>query len=180
MDIHGNERADNEAKHAATTPKASPSFRYIPMKACRVQYIKTETKEQWNKLWLESTTIARQLRRITARQGIKMDPRIYNNLPSRKICAQIVQLRTGHHGLNSHLHRIGKIDNPSCECGYKMDTVGQCKNYKEPRKELRRRIGSGKTKFVSLIGDTKYRLEYIKAHREDGIMKSCGIYSNSV
>ena len=146
MDIDGNERTDSEAKHAATTPTASPPFRYTPMKACRVQHIRTMAKEQWNKLWLESTTTARQLRRITARQGIKTGPRIYNILPSRKTCAQIVQLRTGHCGLNSHLHRIGKIDNPSCECGYKTETVEhfllECKNYKEPRKELRRRVGS--------------------------------------
>jgi hypothetical protein len=55
-------RTESEAKHAATTPKAGPPFRYTPMKACRVQYIRTITKEQWNKLWLESTTTARQLR----------------------------------------------------------------------------------------------------------------------
>ena len=159
MDIDGNERADSEAKHAATTPKASPPFRYTPMKACRVQYIRTMAKEQWNKTWLESTTTARQLRRITGRQGIKTGPRIYINLPSRKTCAQIVQLRTRHCGLNSHLHRIGKTDNPSCECGYKMEAVEhfslECKNYKDPRKELRRTVGSGKMKVASLIGDTQ-------------------------
>ena len=169
MDIDGNERADSEAKQAATTPKASPPFRYTPMKACRVQYIRIMAKEQWNKLWLESTTTTRQ-RRITERQGIKMVPRVYNNLPSRKNMRTNRAITDGHCGLNSHLHRIGKTDNPSCECGYKMESVEhfllECKNYKEPRKELRRRVGSGKMKVTSLFGDTKllkYTLEYIKA-----------------
>jgi hypothetical protein len=58
MEIEGNERADAEAKDAATTPTASKAFQLPPLKSCRAQKIKTMAKEQWNKTWLTKTQAA--------------------------------------------------------------------------------------------------------------------------
>ena len=55
-----------------------------------------------------------------------------------------------------HLHRIGKLGNPSRD---KTETVEhlllECKNYKESRKDLRKRVSIGKMKVARLLGYTK-------------------------
>jgi ribonuclease HI len=175
MEIEGNERADAEAKHAATTPTASKAFQYPPLKSCWAQKIKTIAKEQWNKAWLTKTQTAHHLRRISTKQGIKTGPKLYNNISSRATCAQVVQLRTGHCGLNKYLHRFKKRDSPTCECGYGEETVEhfllECPNYKEARKELRRKVGTRKMKVASLLGDAKtveLTMEYVKATKRMG------------
>ena len=57
-----------------------------------------------------------------------------------------------------------------CECGYGAETVEhfllECPNHKEARKELQRKVGTGKMKVASLLGDAKtveLTMEYIKA-----------------
>ena len=166
MDIDGNERADMEAKHAAMTSTAGDTFKYSPLKSCRVQQIKAMAKKQWSKEWLENTKTAHHLRRIQTKQGTK----IYNNMVNRASCAQLAQLRTGHCGLNKYLHRFGKRDSPTCGCGHGVETVEhfllECRKYCGPRKELRKRVGWGRMKTRILLGDTKilkHTMAYIKA-----------------
>jgi hypothetical protein len=72
MEIAGNERADTEAKHVATTPAA---FQYLPVKSCRTQKIKTMAKEQWNKTWL---TEHKQLTTFSASQQSKESKQAQN------------------------------------------------------------------------------------------------------
>ena len=100
----------------------------------------------------------------------KPGPTLYNEISNRKAAAKIVQLRTGHCGLNHYLHRFGKRNTPYCDCGYGKETVQhylmECRNYREQRKKLRREAGAGKMKMERLLGDPKvikYTLEYIKA-----------------
>jgi hypothetical protein len=54
----------------------------------------------------------------TQRKGNKIGPKLYNEIANRKDAATIVQLRTGHCGLNHYLHRFGQTGSPYCECGY--------------------------------------------------------------
>ena len=42
----------------------------------------------------------------------------YTMRSKQKAAAEIVQLRTGHCGLNRYLHYFGIKDTPYCECGY--------------------------------------------------------------
>ena len=168
--IEGNERTDSEAKEAATNPALHTSFNYSPLKSSRIQYIKAAAKGQWTKQWTESTRTARQLRQITLKHGVKCGPKIYKSITNRNISAMIMQLRTGHCGLNGYLNRFGKKDSPYCECGYGKETVEhfllECRRYRDQRKTLRKSIGGSRMKVRDLLGDVKaikHTAEYIKA-----------------
>src|SRR5437667_1498082 len=127
--IDGNERADAEAK------KERWSYNHRPLKSARIRTIKEMAKKQWDKEWNENTKMAKALRRITKRKGVKTGLKLYNEIPGRDTVAKIVQLRTGHCGLNHYLHRFGKRYSPYCECGTGKETVEhyllECRRYKE-------------------------------------------------
>jgi len=170
-DIQGNERADTEAKKAATDSTVTQLPRRRPLKSARVRRIKTSAKEQWRKMWNEGSKTAKILRHITKTQGKgnKIGPKLYNEISNRKDAATIVQLRTGHCGLNYYLHRFGQTGSPYCECGYGKETVEhyllECRKYKEQRKILRKEVGVGKMKIGILLGDPtkiKYTLTFVK------------------
>ena len=101
-----------------------------------------------------------------AKNGLKL----YSKLSDRDTVAKIVQLRTGHCGLNHYLHRFSINDTPYCECGYGKETVEhfllECRRYKEQRRTLRREVGVGKMRVDRLLGDPrviKKTLEYVKS-----------------
>jgi ribonuclease HI len=167
--IEGNERADAEAKRAALDQSLSKRFAYKALKSARVMHIKTTAKEQWCKGWNEDTKTASALRRIIGGWYVKNGPKLYNNLADRGMAATIVQLRTGHCGLNNYLYRFGISDTPYCECGYGKETVEhfllECRRYKEQRRVLRQEVGVGKMRVDKLLGDPKVikkTLEYVK------------------
>jgi ribonuclease HI len=169
MDIEGNEYVDQEAKRAATDPTVHQLFRHPPLKSSRIQQIKAMAKIQWNRQWTENTETSKHLRRISSKQGIQLGMKLYNSIPVRKTCAQVVQLRTGHCGLNKYLHRFGKRYSPYCSCGYAKETVEhfilECPNYKTQRKELRKRVDAWKMRIDKLLGDItllKYTMEYVR------------------
>src|SRR6204780_1110579 len=151
QDIDGNERADAEAKQAATNPTSSHPFKHKPLKSALIRTIKNAAKYQWQKEWKEGTGTAITLRRITRRKGVKSGPKLYNSISNRNTAARLVQLRTGHCGLNHYLHRFNLKNTPYCECGYGKETVEhflmECRRYRSQRKELRnelqREIGIG-------------------------------------
>ena len=106
--IDGNERADAEAKKAATHPSTSRPYNHKPLKSARIRIIKETARKQWDKEWNENTKTAKALRRIIKRKGVKTGPKLYNEIPGRDTVAKIVQPRTGHCGLNHYLHRFSK------------------------------------------------------------------------
>ena len=168
MNIEGNEHADQEAKRAATDPAVRQLFRHPPLKSSRIQQIKAMAKTQWNRQWTEDTKTSKHLRRISSKQGTQLGPKLYNSISGRNTCAQIVQLRTGHCGLNKYLHRFGKRYSPYCSCGYAKETVEHfildCPN-KVQRKELKKMVGTWKMRIDRLLGDITlipYTVEYIK------------------
>ena len=127
-------------------------------------------KTQWNRQWTEDTKTSKHLRRISSKQGTQLGPKLYNSISGRNTCAQIVQLRTGHCGLNKYLHRFGKRYSPYCSCGYAKETVEHfildCPNYKVQRKELKKMVGMWKMRIDRLLGDITlipHTVEYIKA-----------------
>jgi hypothetical protein len=86
--------------------------------------------------------------------------------------AKLVQLRTGHCGLNHYLHRFGLKNTPYCECGYGKETVEhfllQCPKYTEQRRRLRREVGGWNMRADKLLGDPKlirHTMEYVNEDR---------------
>jgi len=160
-----------EAKKAAANPTLTQVRRHKPLKSARTRYINAAAKEQWHKTWNEVTKTAKALRYITKtrRKGNKTGPKLYNEIANRNTAATIVQLRTGHCGLNHYLHRFGINRSPYCECGYGKETVEhyllECRKYKEQRKRLREAVGTGMMKTGTLLGDPtkiKHTMVYIK------------------
>ena len=135
------------------------------LKSCRIQHIKALAKTQWKKRWDENTQSAKQLRRILITDEIKRGSKLYNNIANRNICAKLVQLRTGHCALNSYLHRFGKRNSPTCECGYGKETVEhyllECRKYKEQRRIAAKERWYGENESQNIIGKCKDA----KAHR---------------
>lgn len=170
--IEGNEQADMGAKQAALDPTISKPFHHGSLKSCQAQRIKALAKIQWKKEWMENTKTARQLRRILTIDEVKRGTKLYSRIANRHISAKLVQLRTGHCALNSYLHRFGKKDSPTCECGYGKETVEhylmECRKYREQRKTLRKNVGMGRMKVRILLGNIKvlkHTVEYIATTR---------------
>jgi hypothetical protein len=70
-EIDGNERADLEAKRAATDPALNRPYNHKPLKSARARVINGNAKSQWQNEWNESTKTASALRSITKRRGVK-------------------------------------------------------------------------------------------------------------
>ena len=153
---------------AALNPALSRPFKYKPLKSARIMTIKDEAKKLWQKIWNENIKTAIALRRITKRKDTKSGPSLYNGLSNRNIMAKLVQLRTGHCGLNRYLHRFGLKNTPYCECGYGKETVEHfflhCPKYKEQRKKLRKEVRGWNMRVDKLLGEPKligYTMEYV-------------------
>ena len=113
-EIEGNERADVEAKKAATDITLRQPHKYKPLKSARARHIKAAAKKQWQTAWRANTKTASMLRAITGGKYTKTGPTLYNEIESRKDAAKIAQLRTGHCGLNKYLNRFGNKNTPYC------------------------------------------------------------------
>ena len=118
-----NERADMEAKKAATDSTLSQSHKYKPLKSARARYIKAPAKKQWHTTWKQNTKTASVLRRIITRKYTKTGPALDNEIANRNAATKVAQLLTGHCGLNRYLHRFGIKNTPYCKCGYGKEIV---------------------------------------------------------
>ena len=144
---------------------------HSPLKSCRIQQIKKLTQSQAKGRWKRNKTSANHLRRILINEKARRGPKLYNPIPNRKSSARLVQLRTGHCGLNKYLHRFGIRDSPYCECGHGIkETVEhyilECPRFKEERKTLRKNAAAGRMKVKLLLGDqnlVRHTLDFVKA-----------------
>ena len=102
----------------------------------------------------------------------KTGPVLYNEIENRNMAAKIAQLRTGHCGLNQHLHCFGKKDSPYCQCRYGKETVEhfllECCNYQDQRKSLRKEVGIVNMWVDRLLGDPKFIRKTIQYINETG------------
>jgi ribonuclease HI len=169
--IIGNEKADENAKKAASDATISTRIFHSPLKSCRTQQIKKLSTLQVKKRWETHKLSSKHLRLVLTDDKVNRGPKLYNALPNRSSAAMIVQLRTGHCGLNKYLHRFGIRNSPYCECGYgRKESVEhyilECPRFKEERKVLRRKVGPGKMRMRWLLGDEnliKHTLDFVKA-----------------
>jgi hypothetical protein len=161
--VEGNERADEKAKRAARGE--SSEDRLIPIECSgNMPKSKAGKLQRFKKsIWEEAkATFARSPRaRIAHKIDRTMPSTAYAELsqalPRRHA---LVQLRTGHAGLNRHLHKIGKTDSPLCPtCKGAEETVYhylfRCPAYATQRKELRRTLRRASTSAATLLGRPK-------------------------
>ena len=169
MDIHGNDKADEEAKRAAKEKiQGDPPINVYKLKSALNMVINTHTANEIKAIWnLESITNKRY-RRFTRSRRAKTGTQLYNSL-TRKQGATLAQLHTEHCRLNQYLHRFKIIDDPNCECGHGIETAEHfllhCRTYGKERKELREKIGWRKMRMPDLLGNPKIikdTLEYVE------------------
>src|SRR5271167_620882 len=158
MDIAGNEKADIEAKRAALEQLAGELPLQRKLKSVQITKINDDINTAARKAWNSGKTNARQHRKMTRPQRFKTGVQLYSDLP-RKQVTNLVRLRTSHCRLNSYLNRRNIIENPSCDCGRGIETVKPflllCKNYEEPRNELKKKVGARNMRTEILLGDPK-------------------------
>ena len=70
----------------------------------------------WKKEWSESSHgwVTRQFFPAPPGPGL---------LAARPLSHQLTQVLTGHCRLNAHMHKMGLVSSPACECGYRDETV---------------------------------------------------------
>jgi len=141
-----------EAK--ADAPTVNNRF---PTKKEQRKKIKEAAKRTWVEQWRKEKKTGWHLHKIIGSET-NNGPAIYSQLKHRSNAALLVQLRTGHCGLNHYLARFNKINSAECSrCGYEKETVEhfllECPAHWEPRKELRRKVGNGRMSVEALLGD---------------------------
>jgi len=125
-------------------------------KQARIKQIKTAAHEQWTNL--NTMKPPSCLKRILERHGNQHGPQLYNEMP-RNTCAKVIQLRTGHCGLNSYLNRFSLTDSPLCDCEAGPETVEhfllECPLYRQQRTELRNAAGTRNMRTDALLGTSE-------------------------
>ena len=111
-------------------------------------------------MWNKGKETATQLRGMSKRDVFENGTKIYNNISNRQQMAWLVRLRTGHCSLNSYLHRFGKEEEPTCECGENNETVThfllRCERFARQREKLTKEVGIGGMRVEELLGDHKH------------------------
>lgn len=163
--IEGNEKADEEAKLAATTGSSPrrklPTFIHhkdlpISISATR-QDLKSDMKKRWKLEWKVSH---RHPNSSNIDRTLPSDNFMHIIGQLRRPQASIlIQLRTGHLPLNNVLHRIKKSDTPDCphcEKGTRetpMHYLFFCPRYEPARRRIHAATQKEKNLFSFLLGN---------------------------
>jgi hypothetical protein len=170
--IKGNEEADVAAKAASagacSARKALPKQFRKPLptsKSAAKQCFNAKLQEAAREAWRISPQ-ANRLKGIVSDVGGKK---------YRKATAKVdrctgslwTQLKTGHIGLNAHLHRIKISETAACTaCKQYNETVDHvlrhCRAYDEPRLQLRRHVRRDMTDLRKLLGNDN-NITYVAA-----------------
>jgi ribonuclease HI len=171
--VEGNEEADELAKDASS--EEFPLHPQLPFPdtwsalPSSVSALKASKKHGNAQEWLERWTNCAQGQKIRKFDETPPGPQAFSrfyDLP-RRACSIVNQLRSGHVGLNSYLHRIQAVDSPMClSCGVR-ETVDHflfaCHRYVNQRIALRRAI-KGRLSKPNVLGkknSVKALLRYV-------------------
>ena len=167
QDIEGNEFVDDKAKDAAShgTKNAHllPSFLRKPLPlsiSAKRQSLNAMIKLQAQQTWLASAYHERTVKMDSALGPLNDSYLKIITRLSKNRASLITQLRTGHVGLNRHLHKMNRSDTPHCpNCPGIEETVLhyviQCPAYDHLRGEMRR-LGNREARCVNtLLGKPK-------------------------
>ena len=161
--IVGNEEADVAAKAASagacSARKALPKQFRKPLpisKSAAKQYFNAKLQEAAREAW-HMAPQARKLKGIISEAGSKKHRKAIARV-DRSTGSLWTQLKTGHIGLNAHLHRIKISETAACTaCKQYNETVDHvlrhCRAYDEPRLQLRRHAKRDMTTLQKLLGN---------------------------
>lgn len=167
-DIEGNEFVDGKAKHAAQHGSQNthllPAFLQHPLPlsiASKRQSLNAEIKAAALLQWTHSPYHARTNDMDSNTETISTKYVDTISTMSKNRAGLITQLRTGHVGLNKHLHRMGRANSPDCpHCPGVPETVLhfviQCPKYREHRREMRCLDPRTARNLATFVGRTKY------------------------
>ena len=119
--VHGNERADEEARKAASEGSSLEAELLESLQECTLPCslaalggkFKETLKHRWKAMWAKSPWKGR-----IDKIDDKLPSHSFLMATSQLTRAQasiLMQLRTGHILLNYFLHKIGKVDSPTCQ-----------------------------------------------------------------
>ena len=176
QEIQGNKKADEAAKKAAQDPtinnalqRGTWNYMHLPLKSAQKMKIKALAKDNWKEVW-DKTKTAALLRHLSKGPKFQTGTKYYGSAPTRKSATTLVQMCTGHCGLNSYLNRFKKIPSAYCDCKYQKETVQhyllECRRYKVERDTLRRIIGNERIKMEILLGKPTY-IKHIAKYVEE-------------
>ena len=166
-EIEGNEKADEEAKIAATTGSSPrwnlPTFirrKDLPISISATrQTLKSEMKKRWKSEWKVSH---RHPNSSNIDRTLPSDNFMHIIGQLRRPQASIlIQIRTGHLPLNTVLHRIKRSDTPDCpHCGKGtretiMHFLFFCPRYNQARQRLDAATQKEKNVYSYLLGNRK-------------------------
>ena len=129
MDIVGNEKADAEAKKAATTGSSPLHKLPAPLRKALPRSKSAARQEYHRKIRLAAVGVWKSSPRFERMALIdpELAPNKFNKLTrslSRNHASILFQLRSGHVPLNTYLHRVKKEDSPICpSCHQYRETV---------------------------------------------------------
>ena len=169
MNIDENEKADIETKKAALKKlrkEQAPS--HHKLKSTQVTKINDNINMIVRKAWNNEKENVRQYRKLTRSRRLKTGTRLYDNL-SRKQSANLIKLRIDHYRLNKYLNQCNIIEDSTCDYEHEIENVKhfllQCKNHKESRKKLRKKMRERNMRMENLLDDSKLvkdMLEYVE------------------
>lgn len=162
----GNEAVDAEAKKAASGESSPedqlPEFLHhgrLPNSLSAVrQEFNALTKREWKKQWTDSKRYDK-LNRLDPKLPSKAFLTLIKDLP-KAVSSLLIQLRTGHIGLNKHLFRINRSESPNCEhCPGTSELVHhylmECPRYIHQRHRLRRALRREANDMAFLLNNSR-------------------------
>jgi ribonuclease HI len=171
--VEGNELVDTEAKKAAqgdsSEARSLPPFLTDYVLGHSTAALKQEYTRQLKLAWLDRWKASPRYNRI-----IKIDTsfpltkfRKATNELSRAQSSIVIQMRTGHIGLNLHLARINKSDTSLCpSCSQADESVHhflfECRRYRNERHLLTKALGRKASSLKYLLGHKKGITELLK------------------
>jgi ribonuclease HI len=170
--IQGNEEVDLLAKEAASG--VSSRMGRLPVicrsalplsKSAVKQRFMDRIKKRACKVWKGSPRFNRMARidsSLPSRKFLDMT----DNL-SRRQTSMLLQMRTGHVPLYKYLHRIGKVQSPTCRaCNRTQDetvfhVVVECPRYEAARDRLCRAVGTTNMLIQNLLTDAELTKDFL-------------------
>jgi ribonuclease HI len=159
--IDGNELADVVAKQAAAGSSSPDDELPIPLRffiprsfAAVQQAYEEQVKKRAKARWARSKRCNRA-KKIDPTMPSRAYLKLIQHRP-RWQSALLIRLRTGHAQLNADLHRIGAVDDPTCEdCEIEDETVKHylldCPAHEDARRPLRAKFGRRKAGDIRFL-----------------------------
>ena len=156
--------AGGESSAASILPSMLTSSLPVSITA-RKQAFTASLHEQWGEIWKQSPRHSR-LSKIDRFFPLNRYRELTREL-SQAQSSIVIQLRSGHVPLNAYLHRISKLDQPTCaHCRTSEETMHHylfdCRAWKHERWLLGRSLGRASKSLQSLLNTKRGIKELLK------------------